>query len=77
VGRTKDVGRLEGELARKLRSPLIQKVYVEHWQTLEACEAVFSYKQMEQRRKRQCSQVEKVIKGGSNIRNRVGQLARD
>jgi hypothetical protein len=31
----------EDELANKLRSPLIQKVYVECWQTPEACEDFF------------------------------------
>lgn len=66
-----DVGRLEDKLARLLRFPLIQKGYVECWKILEACEAVFSGKQVEQSRKRQRSPTTKVIKGSTDIRNKA------
>jgi hypothetical protein len=68
------MGQPEDELARKLRFPLIQKVYVEHWQTPEACEVVLSDKRVEQSRKRQRSPTEKAIKGSTNIRNRASWL---
>jgi hypothetical protein len=66
-----DMGQPKDKLARKLRFPLVQKVYMEHWQTPKGCEVVLSSKLVEHRRKRQCFPTMKVIKGRTNIRNRV------
>jgi len=56
-----DVWHLENELARKLRSPLMQRVYMEHWKAPEVCKVVGLDKRVEKSRKRQCSQVDKAI----------------
>jgi hypothetical protein len=39
-----DVGWPEDDLAKKLRFPLIQRVYMESWKAPEACEEVGSEK---------------------------------
>jgi hypothetical protein len=66
------MGMLEDDLARKLRSPLMQRVYMDHWQAPKACKEVGSYKRVEKSRKRQLSPTEKYLKRISKLISRFG-----
>ena len=49
---------------------------MDKWQKPKACEAFLLKKLVDHSIKRQCSPAEKAIKGSTNMRNRVGFLAR-
>jgi hypothetical protein len=67
-----DVGRLEDELARKLRFSLMQRTYMEPWKVPEACEVVILDKRVEHNNEGQCSPAERDIKESSQLRKEVG-----